>query len=293
MIHSRKKKYSNAACFFVLPSVILFGVFVCYPVLQTIFLSFTNWDGIGAVEFNGLDNYMKFFQDPLVRKAIMNNLLWMAANCTVPLFIGLFQASLLVNSGISHGKIFQLILFLPQIFSSVVATVTWTWIYNSATGPLNEFLKTIGLGKYAAAWIGNPDTVMFALLVMAIWLGYGFNTVVFTAAMQGIDTSLYEAAILDGCGSVKKFIYITLPGVRSTMTTLLLFALIGSFQVFDIVYQMTKGGPGYSSYVLSYHLYNEAFMNNHVGYGATIAVITSILILTVSKLFLWSREKGE
>lgn len=115
----------------------------------------------------------------------------------------------------------------------------------------------------------------------------------FTAAMQGIDTSLYEAATLDGCGSVQKFIYVTLPGVKNTMTTLLLFSLIDSFKVFDIVYQMTKGGPGYSSYVLSYHLYNEAFMNNHVGYGATIALITTAFILIISKVFLRVRERGE
>ena len=171
----------------------------------------------------------------------------MVVACSLPIIIGLVQASLLVNSGIKHGKIFQLILFLPQVFSSVVASVIWSWMYNPVLGPINTFLEAIGLGDFAQAWLGNPDTVMLALLIMAVWMGYGFNTVVYSAAIQGIDSDLYEAATMDGCGPFRKFRYITIPCVRTTTTTLLMFALIDSFKVFDIVFQMTKGGPGYSS----------------------------------------------
>ena len=290
---STRKRYNSVAYIFILPTIILFGIFVCWPLIQTIYLSFTNWEGIGAINFTGLANYKEFFQDDLVRMAIKNNLLWMVVMCTLPIIIGLIQASLLVNSGIRHGKIFQLILFLPQVFSSVIAAVIWSWIYNSAMGPLNEMLRKIGLEKWALPWLGNPQTVMICLLVMAVWMAYGFNTVVFSAAIQGIDTDLYEAATMDGCGVLRRFLHITVPGVRSTMTTLLLFALIDSFKVFDIVYQMTKGGPGYSSYVMSYYLYDQAFIKNRTGYGATIAVIMTVFILIISRVFLRVRERGD
>ncbi len=278
---------------FILPTLILFGIFVVWPLIQTVYLSFNNWNGIGAIEFAGLSNYVEFFTDPHVLQSVLNNLLWMVVSCSLPIIIGLIQASLLVNSGIKHSKIFQLILFLPQVFSSVVASVIWSWMYNSALGPINKMLEAIGLGEYAQAWLGNPHTVMIALLIMSVWMGYGFNTVVYSAAIQGIDSDLYEAATMDGCGPFRKFRYITIPCVRTTTTTLLMFALIDSFKVFDIVFQMTKGGPGYSSHVLSYYLYNEAFVNRRIGYGSTIAVILTVFILIISRLFLRLRERGD
>ncbi|MCI6018122.1 MAG: sugar ABC transporter permease [Clostridiales bacterium] len=292
-INRKKKKTNPVAYVFVLPTIVLFGIFVIWPLIQTVYLSFSDWSGIGAIEFIGFGNYLEFFKDPQVWQSFKNNVLWMVVSCTVPIIIGLFQASLLVNSGIRHSKVFQLILFLPQVFSSVVAAVIWSWIYNPILGPLSSVMEALGLEKWIMPWLGNENTVMIALLIMSIWCGYGFNTVVYSAAIQGIDSDLYEAATMDGCGPFRKFFSITIPCVRTTSTTLLMFSLIGSFRVFDIVYQMTKGGPGYSSYVLSYHLYNEAFIKSRVGYGSTIAVILTIFILIISRLFLRVREGGD
>jgi len=291
---TRKKLKTNPVAYlFILPTLVLFGIFVIWPLFQTVYLSFNSWNGIGAIEFTGLKNYAEFFTDPHVWQSFKNNLLWMVCSCSLPIIIGLAQASLLVNSGIRHSKVFQLILFLPQVFSSVVAAVIWSWIYNPVLGPLNKMLEAAGLGNFAKAWLGDEKTVMFALLVMSVWMGYGFNTVVYSAAIQGIDSDLYEAATMDGCGPFRKFFSITIPCVRTTTTTLLMFALIDSFKVFDIVFQMTKGGPGYSSHVLSYYLYNEAFIKNRIGYGATIAVILTIFILIISRVFLRVREGGD
>lgn len=281
------------AYLFILPTLVMFGGFVVWPLLQTVYLSFQNWNGIGAIEFAGFDNYVEFFKDPHVWQSFKNNMLWMVCSCTIPIIIGLVQASLLVNSGIKHSKIFQLILFLPQVFSSVIAAVIWSWIYNPVLGPLNRALEAVGLSGLAKAWLGDEKTVMFALLIMSIWLSYGFNMVVYSAAIQGIDSDIYEAATLDGCGPLRKLFSVTIPCVRTTTTTLLMFALIDSFKVFDIVFQMTKGGPGYSSHVLSYYLYNEAFIKNRIGYGASIAVILTIFILIVSRVFLRVRESGD
>lgn len=291
---TRKRRKTNPVAYiFILPTLVLFGGFVIWPLLQTVYLSFQNWNGIGAIEFTGLDNYVEFFRDPHVWQSFQNNLLWMVCSCTIPIIIGLIQASLLVNSGIRHSKVFQLILFLPQVFSSVIAAVIWSWIYNPVLGPLNRALEAMGLSGLAKAWLGDEKTVMFALLIMSIWLSYGFNMVVYSAAIQGIDSDIYEAATLDGCGPLRKLVSVTIPCVRTTTTTLLMFALIDSFKVFDIVFQMTKGGPGYSSHVLSYYLYNEAFIKNRIGYGASIAVILTVFILIVSRVFLRVRERGD
>ena len=149
---TRKRRKTNPVAYiFILPTLVLFGGFVIWPLLQTVYLSFQNWNGIGAIEFTGLDNYVEFFRDPHVWQSFQNNLLWMVCSCTIPIIIGLIQASLLVNSGIRHSKVFQLILFLPQVFSSVIAAVIWSWIYNPVLGPLNRALEAMGLSGLAKA----------------------------------------------------------------------------------------------------------------------------------------------
>jgi raffinose/stachyose/melibiose transport system permease protein len=288
-----KGRYQWIGYVFIAPCMIIFVVFICWPLCQTLYLSFTSWNGLSAIQFVGFKNYIEFFKDPIVLRSAINNLIWMLVICTIPMAIGLTQASILVNSGINGSNIFQLILFLPQIFSSVVVTVIWSWIYNPVIGPLNTFLRFIGLQQFALPWLGNPNTVVPALLVMNIWTAYGFNTVVYSAAIRGVDLQLYEAAILDGCGMFRKFFYVTIPSVRSVTTTLLLFALIDSFRVLDIVFQMTRGGPGYSSNVLSYYLYNQAFIRNRIGYGSAIAVVFTVVLVVLTRGFLRLREARE
>jgi ABC-type sugar transport system permease subunit len=128
---------------------------------------------------------------------------------------------------------------------------------------------------------------------MHVWMLYGFNMVVYSAAIRAVDTSLYEAAIVDGCGMIRKFFYITIPSCSRITTTLLLFALIDSFRVFDIVLLMTKGGPGYASHVLSYYLYSETFIKNRIGYGSAIAVVFTAFLLVTTRIFLKAREARE
>ena len=292
-IHNRRYKNDWLAYLFVSPAIIIFAVFVCWPIAQTVYLSFNSWNGIGSITYVGLENYRAFFNDPIILRSVRNNLIWMLVVCSIPVSIGLVQASVLVNSRIRGSNYFQLILFLPQVFSSVIVTVIWTWIYNPAMGPLNTTLRAIGLDTLAVPLLGRPDTVVGALLVMHVWMLYGFNTVVYSAAIRAIDTNLYEAATIDGCGMFRKFFNVTIPCLSRITTTLLLFAFIDSFRVFDIVFQMTRGGPGYSSHVLSFYLYSEAFIKDRIGYGATIAVVFTVFLLLVTRVFLLLREARE
>lgn len=287
------KKTDKIAYLFLAPSIIFLIVFICWPLFQTAIFSFTDWDGLAPMNFLGFDNYIEFFRSPVAHRSFMNNMRWVVVVCSVPLIIGITQASVLVNSGIKGATVFQLLLFLPQILSSVVVTVIWGWIYNPAIGPLNTALRSVGLDILTRTWLGDPNLVIWALLVMHVWMLYGFNTVIYAAAIRGIDTNLYDAAAIDGCGMFRKFFFVTVPSVRRITTTLLLFAMIDSFRVIDIIIQMTNGGPGFASHVMSFYLYNQSFIRFRIGYGSAIAVVFTIMLIIFSNGLLRLRERGD
>ncbi len=282
-----------AAYAFILPAMVFFLIFVCLPAVQSFFTSFTQWEGIGPKKYTGIENYVNIFKDDRFWIAIKNNLLWAVCSATIPLVIGLVQANMLIRGRVRFANIFQLIFFLPQIISSVVAAITWKWIYDPNLGPLNSLLMALGLENLTRPWLGDPDIVMFALLVVYIWVSYGFCTVVLCAAIQGVNEQLYEAARLDGCGRWMQFWNVTLPSIRQSMTTVLLLMIVWSFQVFDLVFTMTSGGPGYSSYVISYFVYYEGFIANNVGFAAALSIVLTTFILIFSKVFMKLREKGD
>jgi|HigsolmetaGSP12D_1036236.scaffolds.fasta_scaffold00165_12 raffinose/stachyose/melibiose transport system permease protein len=291
----RAWKRNMIAYAMILPAMLLFIIFVIVPAVQSFVTSLTDWNGIGSAKFVGLANYIDIFSSPESRfyKALQNNLFWLVFGSTLPVVLGLVQANLLVRNRIKYSNVFQMIFFLPQILSVTVACVIWTWIYDPISGPVNEILRLIGLSNLQRSWLGDSHWVMISLLVAYVWLAYGFSTVVFSAAIQGVDTQLYEAATLDGCGKWKQFRNVTMPGIRRTLNTVILLQIIGSFQVFDIVYIMTKGGPGYDSYVLSYYVFSEGLLTSRVGYGSALSIVLSALLFLVSVVYTKLTERTE
>ncbi len=277
------------------PALLMFAYFVLIPAIQTFYISLTSWEGIGPKTFVGLKNYRDMLTDSngVYKTALKNNIIWTVVSMTIPVGIGLFQANLLVRGGLKRAKLYQLIYFLPQIISMVVAAVIWKWIYDPVMGPLNGILKLLGFEELSTiGWLGNPDTVMIALCVVNVWIHYGFCCVVFTSAMQGIDKEYYEAAMIDGASRTVQFWKITFPGIREAMTTVLTLTMIWSFKVFDIVFAMTKGGPGQHSYVIALYTYMEGFIYNRLGFASAITVSLTILVLSMSKIFVWLRDRG-
>ena len=167
----------------------------------------------------------------------------------------------------------------------MIMSIMWLAIYDPASGLLNEALKMVGLDSFARPWLGDKSTAIYALLVMSIWTAYGFNTVIYCTAIRSVDQSMYEAAKIDGANFLQNFFKITIPSISKTTTTLLLLSLIGAFKVFDVVFQMTKGGPGYYTYVMSYYLYQTAFASNKIGLGCAIAVLLTVIVFVVSRVF--------
>jgi raffinose/stachyose/melibiose transport system permease protein len=277
---------------FIGPALIVYGAFIFFPILDTIRYSFTDWNGLTDPVFNGLDNYVRAFNDPLFLTSVFNNLAFAFWFSLLPIAIGLLVTSLIARSGLPGTWIFRTVVFLPQVLSLVVVGVVWRWIYSPLFGPLNQFLRSVGLEDFARPWLGDFDFALPAVGFIGTWYMFGFVTVLMIAGVQKIDEQLYEAARLDGAGSWQMFRSITLPSLRNEITVALVFTLIASFRIFDLIFVLTDGGPGNSTSVLSFQIYRNAFQYNELGYAAAMAVILTCIILTISVVVIRLRERG-
>jgi raffinose/stachyose/melibiose transport system permease protein len=241
-----------------------------------------------------LDNYRQMLSnDNQFWLSLTHNLQWLAAAIIVPTLIGLLLAIFLVRSSLYGRLIFRTIFFLPQVLSSVVVAIIWRWIYNPSFGPINNILRAIGLGSLAQTWLGDTKLALPSLFIAWSWIHYGFCMVIFIAALQGIDETYYDAARVDGANALQQHRYITLPFIRGPLATVILITAIAAFEIFDLVFIVTKGGPAFSTMVLSLYMYSNAFRYSKVGYGAAIAVVLGVIIFLFSILFLRFRRYME
>lgn len=275
---------------FILPAFLIYASFFLWPILQLVLLTLQDWDGIGEKRFVGIENYRElFFSDPAFWAAFIHNLVWMLAALIVPVSIGLFLAILLARGAMRGRAIFRTIYFVPQVISSVVVAVIWRWIYNPSFGALNQFLAALGLSSFQRGWLGDADLALPALFIAWSWVQYGFAMVIFLAALQNIDEVYFDAAKVDGANWWQQFRHVLLPAIRRPLTIVLLIISISSFQVFDLVFITTRGGPGNATMNLAVYMYQTTFAFNRVGYGATVAMTLGAVILTFSVLFLFVR----
>ncbi len=286
------KKWSPAL--FILPALIFYCYFVMYPLINTLYLSLCEWTGVGANKiFVGFRNYQTLVKDPLIWQALSHNIVWILVTVFVPTVLALILAVLLTTPKLRGMAIFRVTYFMPSVVSLVAVSVVWKWIFNQSYGTLNQVLKAVGLGFLRTSWLGNPNTALGALLTAGSWTHYGFCMVIFLAALQGMDGSLFEAAMIDGANSVQRFFYVTIPLLKNTITLIVLNSLIGSFKVFDLVWIMTQGGPYHSTEVMSTYLYNQAFFMNNVGKGAASAMMLTVIIAICSAVYFKAPERGE
>jgi raffinose/stachyose/melibiose transport system permease protein len=272
---------------FVLPALMVYGVFFLWPLVQLVVLSFQDWDGLSARHFVGLENFrLLLFHDQVFWQAFSHNCLWLIAAEVVPVAIGLVLAILLSRSRMHGRTFFRALYFAPQVLSSVVVAVIWRWIYNPSFGALNTLLGAVGLSSLQRGWLGEASLAFPALFIAYTWVGYGFTMVIFLAALQDIDETYFDAAKVDGAGPLQQLRHILIPAIRGPLTTVLLITAIGSFQVFDLVFILTRGGPGFVTQVLAMYMYQNAFPFSRVSYGAAIAVTLGLIILVFSVIFL-------
>lgn len=282
----------RAGYLFVLPALVLYSIFMIYPFLQSIYLSFTDWNGATAVKnWVGLDNYQRLFEDDLLWKSLWHNLIWIVIGTMSPLAIGFLLAVLLSNRP-KGFTLFRTVFFLPQVLSTVIIALVWQWIYNPIFGLLNQVLDDTGLESWSRGWLGDTTWALYAVLAAAIWATIGFVFVIFLAGLQNVSRDLIEAATLDGANGWQRFWDVTVPQMANVITVVAALLLIGGFSVFDIIFVMTGGGPANSTEVIATYAYTEAFTQNHVGYASTLTLVMTGITLIASVIFIRLRERG-
>lgn len=276
---------------FALPALIVYVVFLVYPALSSLWFSFTDWDGLSA-SYNvvGLDNYVSMFDDPVVIQAMINNLVWTIVTITVPVILGLLLA-IALNGKVRGKPVLRLLFYMPAVLPLVATASIWGWLYNPQYGAINATLRAIGLDALAQPWLGQDSTALAAVMVPAIWLRVGFPMLLYLAALQGINTDMYEAATVDGASKWQQFWFITMPSLKPAHYIVIALSLIDSFKVFDLIYAMTYGGPGTATQVMGTWMYFNVFQYYQAGYGTAIAVVITVVAIAVSIPYVRSQTK--
>lgn len=271
---------------YVLPAMLLYGTFFCYPLFRLVQYSFQKWDGIGERKGIGFENYRELVHDPLFWQAFRHNMVWMFAAISIPTIVGLVLAIVLARSPLVGRTMFRAIFFLPQVLSSVVVAVVWQWLYSPSFGAINTALGKVGLGSLQQGWLGDSTYALAAVFIAWAWTAYGFSMVILIAAIQGIDEEYFDAAKIDGAGRIRQITGVLVPFIRRPLTVVMLINAISALQAFDLVYVMTQGGPANSTLVLAMYVYQSAFTSMRVGYASAIAVALGLVIVISSLVFL-------
>jgi raffinose/stachyose/melibiose transport system permease protein len=288
-----RRQQARYAVLFVAPAMLIYLVFMIYPFLNTVYLSFTNWDGITpSKDFVGLSNYVRVFGEEAALKAFVNNIIWVVLGTVAPVVLGLFEA-LLVWSGARGSLLFRTLFFLPFVLPLVVVGIVWQWIYHPLFGIVNTVLDNFGLDWLSRGWLADPHTALYAVLIAAIWGQTGFCFLILHASLQNVDMSTVEAAMIDGANWFQRARSIVIPQIAPQITMVTAVTLIGGFAVFDIIYVMTGGGPGNASQVLATYTVKVAFQQNEAGYGSSLAMLITVLSMVAAVAFVRLRERQQ
>lgn len=274
---------------YLLPALVMFVTFFVYPFIQLIWLSLHEWNGYDARVFVGVLNYKNLLSDKIFWLAFQHNITWTLAAVVIPISSGLLLAILLSRTPMRGKVLFRAVYFFPQVVSSISVAVAWSWIYNPNYGVINQVLDLIGLDRFKHGWLGDSRLALPALFIIWSWIQYGFSMVIFIAALEGIDEVYFEAAKIDGANWLQQLQHVLIPFIGRPLTTVVLTTAIASFQVFDLVYSLTNGGPGRATIVIPLYMLDSAFTFHKIGYGSAIAVVLCLFIFLFSLLLLYVR----
>jgi len=266
--------------------MVLLLVFVYYPVVENIRLSFYSWDAFSPTPiFVGLDNYATAIGDSVFWTALMNNTFYAIVSLVFQVGFALVLAAILEE--VVHQRLrgwLRTIYFIPAAISITVSGILFSFLYNPQIGLLNRFLDLVGLESWQHAWLGEEGTAIWSIIAMSQWQSIGYTAVLFVVAIQRIPRELYDAARCDGAGLIRTFRTITVPMVREMTTLLIILTISGAFLVFNEVMVMTAGGPDNSSQVLGTWLYKKAFSEDDMGYAAAIATVIFVITFLIAAL---------
>ena len=269
---------------FLLPPGLIYFLLVLLPVIQAVHFSFYRWNGLGPMEdFTGLDNYARILRDTVFRRALGNNLLIVGLSVVVqlPLALGL---ALLIRRNLPGRAVFRVIFFLPYVLSEVITGVLWSFVYNPQYGLLNKVLGVFP-GFVPQGWLGDPKMVIYALFVVISWKYFGLHLILYMAGLQNVPTELEESAIIDGANGGQVIRHVTIPLLAPTIRLSLFLSVLGSLQIFDLVWVMTTGGPVNSSETMATYLYRYGFQRFSIGYGSAVAVVLFAICFAFSFVY--------
>lgn len=272
-----------SALIFLLPALLGTLIFIVIPVICSFGLSFVQWDLLNPIKFVGFENYREIFHDGLFYKILGNTFVFALSTSFFGVIIPLILASIL-NTKIRGSEFFKGAYFLPFITPMVVVGVVWAWIFDPNIGLLNQMLHL------HLNWLYDSKLAMPALIVVSVWKLIGYNMIIFLSSLSAISQSLFEAAKIDGANSFQIFKNVTIPMLSPTIFFVVIITAISSFQVFDLIYLMTQGGPFDSTNVLVYAIYKNAFEYFNVGKASAIAYVLFVIILVLT-LIQWSLRK--
>jgi len=265
---------------FTAPNFILLGIFVFWPIIYSLYLSFFKWNMISPRKtFLGLGNYQALANDPVFWQVTRNTLILALATVVIKLALALVLA-LQLNRKPKGGGIYRAIIFSPTFTTSVAVAMVWTWIFEPTFGLFRLVFQAFGVAS--PNWIYNVNWSLPAVIIVLIWSGVGYDMVLFLAGLKNISEEIYDAALVDGVNPIQNFFYITFPLLSPTTFFLTVTSFIGALKAFDIISIMTDGGPMNSSNVFVLYLYQNAFRWFKTGYASTIAVILFLLIMVIT-----------
>lgn len=283
----RKKRAIKWYMIFTVPGLLIYTIFMIVPIIMSVIISLTNWTGmtqLSQASFVGLKNYASLLKDPILKVTINNTLVYgMIMMLVVPVIA--FVLAYVVETFVQRKSLWRTIAYLPAMIPLIVTVFLWKWIYNPQYGLLNAILKAVGLGEFVTGWITNSSTALFAVTFTSIWKAIPGVFVLFMAGLQSVPKELEEAAMLDGANRLQVIRNVTIPSMKKIITIIYVLQFIDVFRVFDLVYAMTNGGPGYytTEMILTYG-YKTTFTNSNAGYGMAITTVLIIFVTLMSSL---------
>ncbi|WP_394208904.1 carbohydrate ABC transporter permease [Enterovibrio calviensis] len=285
----KRSRLIAAPWLFLAPAIVIFSLYVLYPIMQSVWLSFFEWDGLGEKTWVGWGNYIELFDSDAFYTALVNNFIWMVLFMLAPP-IGLLIA-LFLNQKVTGIRLIKALFFFPFVISQVVVGLVFAWFYDPSFGLLTQMMVAMGFDPVSI--LADEDLVTYGIIAAGLWPQVAYCMILYLTGLNNLDPEQLEAARLDGAKGWRMLWYVVVPQLKPATFIAVVVTVIGALRSFDLVATMTAGGPWGSSTVLAYLMYEESIFNYRMGYGAAVAVVLFLIMLVYIAWFLWRMLKGE
>lgn len=285
-----KKRYM---LLMLIPTLLIYIVYMIAPIAIAVGYSFTKYTGIGKAKFVGLNNYTRLFNDSTFIISLKNTFIIFIV-VFILLMVGSFLVALLINKKLRFNGTAKAFIFSPAIIAPIIVGIIWVFIFDPKIGLINSLFDMLGLETFKQTWIGGDTLTPYSVAFIYFWQQLGYLATIFVAGLKMIPEEIFEAAHVDGARSWQRLIYVTIPMMKTTMSTVAILIITGTFKIFEVVQQLTNGGPNHMSETLVTYSYSTTFSNGEYGYGMSMATVTFIISLIITGIYsVLSREKKQ